>query len=107
MPQFVWIALALFVAGFVVGGSWLAFNALRAWRRGWPVARQLAVAVEELGARTYVLDAKIVELEPRVTELQRSTTSLAASVAQAKLLLGVMAEAKVTFDRARLLLRFL
>jgi hypothetical protein len=63
-------------------------------------------ATDELQPKVMVVEGQVVALEPRIADLQRSTASLAASVARAKLLLGVVHEAKTTVDVARAILRF-
>lgn len=101
MPGFVWIALAVFLGGFVAGALWLTVNAVRAWRRGWPAVRRLAAATGELAPKAAALETRVARLEPRLADLQRSTSSLAVSVSRARILLGVVLEAKHALDVAR------
>jgi hypothetical protein len=106
MPQFVWIALAVNLVCLVSGAIWLTVNALRAWRRGWPVVRSISVAADDLPPKIADLEARVNALEPRVADLQQSTASLSASVARARLLLDAALQARGTIAFARAILRF-
>ena len=94
MPAFVWISLAILLAGLVGGIVWTAINARRLWKRGRPALRRMTTESGSLSDRAAALERRLATLEPKTAQLQRDTRGLARALSRARLQLGVLREAK-------------
>jgi hypothetical protein len=101
VPSYVWIALGVFVLCLVAGTVWATINALRAWRRGRPALRRMAVASELLAELAAVVEHRIATLEPKTAQLQRDVARLSRSAARARVLFGSVKEVRTAYRVAR------
>jgi hypothetical protein len=101
VPAYVWIALGVFVLCLVGGSIWAAVNGLGAWRRGRPALRRMNDASASLKGRSTELERRLATLEPKTSRLQRDAAGLQRSVAQARVLLGAIKEARTVYRVAR------
>lgn len=101
MPSYVWISLGVFVVCLVTGAIWAGVNARRAWRRGRPAVRRMAIASELLAELAAVVEHRIATLQPKTAQLQRDRARLSRSVARARVLLGSVKEVRTAVRVAR------
>jgi len=101
VPGFVWIALAVFLAGFAGGLAWAGGQALRAWWRGKASVRRVAAEARGLSQQATELGKRADELGRSGSDLASALDRLSRSLARARLLLDAAEEAKLVADRVR------
>jgi hypothetical protein len=101
MPEYVWIALAVFVVCLITGTVWAVVNGLRAWRRGRPALRRMTDASASLNVQSSELERRLATLEPKTSQLQDDVARLQRSVARIRVLFGGVQGAKTAYRFAR------
>jgi hypothetical protein len=89
VPLYVWIALGIFVAGFVLGLVWCTIRFVAFWRHGRPGLKRMIAAADAMQARTTALEQRMAILEGR----------LKIAAARARVLLSAVQDAKTLVDR--------
>ncbi len=100
MPLYVWIALAVFVVGSVIGLVWATIRGVGFWRRGRPALKRMMAASDEIQARAAVLEKRMAVLEARRAVLERETGRLSITLARARVLYGAVRDAGSLLDGA-------
>jgi hypothetical protein len=94
VPTYDWIALGVFAAAFLGGCGYAGVYGWRAWKHARPRLRRMTEASEALNARSAELERRLAEIERKRALLETDVARLQRAVAQAKVMLGPVLEAR-------------
>jgi hypothetical protein len=104
VPIAVWATLAFFLAVLVAGTIWVAVSGLQAWRRTRRILPRLLARVDELQAKTTVLERRAAELSGDSETLQLNAAQLSASLVRLRILLSALQEVRLRVAVVRVFL---